>query len=124
MSKFKLVAFAEQKLPLLKSLQSFKEVEIDYIELDEPKEGVETTIENKTATGLELLERANNNEELTRIDERLNTVHTALKLLKKYHTADKSLKVMMAGNKTYTFDELSTMAAEYDWKGVAYALKD
>ena len=112
MSKFNLIAFASQKAPLLKSLQQFKEVEFDDIQIEEKED--ETT----------LLKKVNNNEELTRIDERLTTVDTAIQLLQKYHPVDKSLKAIMRGNDNYTFNELSEKARTYDWKTVAYNLKD
>ena len=106
MSKFNLIAFASQKAPLLKSLQQFKEVEFDDIQIEEK--------EDETI----LLKKVNNNEELTRIDERLTTVDTAIQLLQKYHPVDKSLKAIMRGNDNYTFNELSEKARTYDWNKI------
>ena len=51
MSKFNLIAFASQKAPLLKSLQQFKEVEFDDIQIEEK--------EDETI----LLKKVNNNED-------------------------------------------------------------
>ena len=113
MSKFNLVAFESQKSHLLKKLQNFREV--DFIDLELDKEVVENSDP--------ILKKIVNNEELTKIDESLNSVDNAVKLLRRYHIADKSLKAMMRGNKSYTFEKLAEKSQEYNWKEVSEELK-
>lgn len=119
MSKFNLIAFETQKSQILKNLQKFKEV--DFIDIQVENENNENA---KSDLKSEInLKKVVNNEELTKIDERLNSVENAIKLLQKYHTAEKGLKAMMKGNENYTFTELAEKAAFYDWKKISAELK-
>lgn len=110
MSKFNLIAFETQKSQILKSLQKFREV--DFIDLQVDEEQNES-----------FLKKVVNNEELTQIEERLNGVENAIKLLRKYHVSEKGIKTMMKGNDNYTFEQLAEKAKTYDWKTVYEKLK-
>ncbi len=114
MSKFNLIAFESQKSQLMKNLQKFKEVDFINIEIDRESE------EN----GSPFLKKTVNNEELTVIDEKINIVDNAVKLLRKYHITEKGLKTAMKGNDNYTFDSLSEKVQKYDWKNVCIILKE
>ena len=113
MSKFNLIAFESQKSKLLKNLQKFREVSFIDIALEEDVNTNEEKIVKKVV----------NNEDLTRIDERLNGVENAISLVRKYHVSKKGLKAMMAGNDNYTFEELSKKIETYDWKKTYLDLK-
>ncbi len=108
MSKFNLIAFESQKPQLMKSLQKFKEVDFINIKVDDEIYEDSTPFLKKTV----------NNRELTDIEEKLTSVDNAVRLLKKYHTSEKSLKAIMKGNENYTFDTLSKKVQRYDWKSV------
>ena len=104
MSKFNLIAFESQKSKLLKNLQKFREVSFIDIDLEE----------NMNTDEEKIVKKVVNNEDLTRIDERLNGVENAISLVRKYHVSKKGLKAMMAGNDNYTFEELSEKIETYD----------
>ena len=113
MSKFNLIAFESQKSKLLKNLQKFREVSFIDIDLEE----------NMNTDEEKIVKKVVNNEDLTRIDERLNGVENAISLVRKYHVFKKGLKAMMAGNDNYTFEELSEKIETYDWKKTYLDLK-
>ena len=113
MSKFNLIAFESQKSKLLKNLQKFREVSFIDIDLEE----------NMNTDEEKIVKKVVNNEDLTRIDERLNGVENAISLVRKYHVSKKGLKAMMAGNDNYTFEELSEKIETYDWKKTYLDLK-
>ena len=113
MSKFNLIAFESQKSKLLKNLQKFREVSFIDIDLEE----------NMNTDEEKIVKKVVNNEDLTRIDERLNGVENAISLVRKYHVSKKGLKAMMAGNDNYTFEELSKKIETYDWKKTYLDLK-
>ena len=75
MSKFNLIAFESQKSKLLKNLQKFREVSFIDIDLEE----------NMNTDEEKIVKKVVNNEDLTRIDERLNGVENAISLVRKYH---------------------------------------
>ena len=62
MSKFNLIAFESQKSKLLKNLQKFREVSFIDIDLEE----------NMNTDEEKIVKKVVNNEDLTRIDERLS----------------------------------------------------
>ena len=109
MSKFNLIAFDSQRAKILKGLQKFKEV--SFIDINEDDNEEET------------LNRVFDNEELTKIEERLYSVDYSIKLLKRYQVIKKDIKLMMKGNDNYTFEELAKKAAVYDWKEICQKLK-
>ncbi|RRD41079.1 V-type ATP synthase subunit I [Leptotrichia sp. OH3620_COT-345] len=109
MSKFNLIAFDSQRAKILKRLQKFKEVNF-----------VDFNVENKDET----LKKIINNEELTRIEERIYSVNYSISLLKKYQVIKKNIKAVMKGNDNYTFEELAKKAAMYDWKELSHKLKE
>ena len=77
MSKFNLIAFESQKSKLLKNLQKFREVSFIDIDLEE----------NMNTDEEKIVKKVVNNEDLTRIDERLNGVENAISLVRKYHVS-------------------------------------
>ena len=93
MTKFNLIAFESQRGKILKNLQKFKEVSFVNVEFDEPSENQEKTFIKKII----------NNEELARVEERINGVSNAISLVKRYHVSEKGLKAIMKGNDNYTF---------------------
>ncbi|MDO5089168.1 MAG: V-type ATP synthase subunit I [Leptotrichiaceae bacterium] len=109
MSKFNLIAFDSQRAKILKRLQKFKEVNF-----------IDFNAENNDET----LKKIINNEELTRIEERLHSVDYSISLLKKYQIMKKNIKAVMKGNDNYTFEELAKKAAVYDWKELCQKLKE
>ena len=115
MSKFDLVVFAEQRAKVLKKLQKFKEVNFIDIELhDENGEISQDVIEGVT--------KYVNNEDLTRVDERLHQLDSAISLIKKYDEKKTRLRDVIHGNENYTFDELSKKVLTYDWKKISSEL--
>ena len=80
MSKFNLIAFDSQRAKILKGLQKFKEV--SFIDINEDDNEEET------------LNRVFDNEELTKIEERLYSVDYSIKLLKRYQVIKKDIKLM------------------------------
>ena len=72
MSKFNLIAFESQKSKLLKNLQKFREVSFIDIDLEE----------NMNTDEEKIVKKVVNNEDLTRIDERLNGVENAISLVR------------------------------------------
>nr|MBP9629292.1 V-type ATP synthase subunit I [Leptotrichiaceae bacterium] len=65
-----------------------------------------------------------NNEELVRVEERINGVSNAISLVKKYHVSEKGLKAIMKGNDNYTFEELAKKIEAYNWKDTYFKLRD
>ena len=84
MSKFNLIAFESQKSKLLKNLQKFREVSFIDIDLEE----------NMNTDEEKIVKKVVNNEDLTRIDERLNGVENAISLVRKYHVFKKGWQEM------------------------------
>ena len=115
MSKFNLIAFDLQRAKILKGLQKFNEV--SFIDINAEDE-IENQNEEKS------LSRIINNEELTRIEERLYSVDYSIKLLKRYRVIKKNIKSVMKGNDNYTFEELTKKVAAYDWKEICQKLKE
>ena len=114
MTKFNLIAFESQRGKILKNLQKFKEVSFVNVEFDESSENQEKTFIKKII----------NNEELARVEERINGVSNAISLVKKYHVSEKGLKAIMKGNDNYTFEELAKKIEAYNWKDTYFKLRD
>ena len=114
MTKFNLIAFESQRGKILKNLQKFKEVSFVNVEFDEPSENQEKTFIKKII----------NNEELARVEERINGVSNAISLVKRYHVSEKGLKAIMKGNDNYTFEELAKKIEAYNWKDTYFKLRD
>lgn len=110
MSKFSLIAFETQKSQILKSLQKFREVHFIDLAINEEMEE-------------SALRKVVSSEELNQINERLNGVENAIRLLRKYHVSEKGIKAMMKGSDNYTFNQLSEKSKTYDWKSVCEELK-
>lgn len=114
MTKFNLIAFESQRGKILKNLQKFKEVSFVNVEFYESSENQEKTFIKKII----------NNEELARVEERINGVSNAISLVKKYHVSEKGLKAIMKGNDNYTFEELAKKIEAYNWKDTYFKLRD
>lgn len=114
MTKFNLIAFESQRSKILKNLQKFREVSFVDVKLDE-------TSENQGKT---FIKKIISNEELTRVEERINGVSNAISLVKKYHISEKGLKAIMKGNDNYTFEELAKKIETYNWKGTYFKLRE
>jgi V/A-type H+-transporting ATPase subunit I len=106
MSEFSLFAFDIEKEALLKTLQNFGYVHFNNLAEDFEDESM----------GLEPVKVPH---KLTEIEEKLSKVSSAVSILSKYEEKESSIKAMIEGNKTYTFEELEKNVLEIDYLALA-----
>jgi V/A-type H+-transporting ATPase subunit I len=106
MSEFSLFAFDVEKEALLKTLQNFGYVHFSNLTEEFGDESL----------GLEPVKVPH---KLTEIEEKLSKVSSAVSILSKYEQKESSIKAMMEGNKTYSFEELEKIVLDIDYIALA-----
>ncbi len=106
MSEFNLLTFDDQKEELLKNLQTFNYVHFTNQNLDETGE------KDPEAKSAKLP------EEVVSVNEDLEKVKNAMRLLHSYDERPGGLKGMMTGNPNIDFQELEVLAKSNGWREI------
>lgn len=110
MSKFQLFTFAKDQEKLLKKLQEF-----NYVHLLDPEAKEEAVLETEAEE-----EKSEKGKTTSRavlaINEEIEKVKTALKLLSNYDVRPGGLKKLREGPATIAFSELEDRVAKSDWE--------
>ncbi|WP_312649366.1 V-type ATP synthase subunit I [Proteiniclasticum sp.] len=111
MSSFSLFTFESDRERLLHELQRFS-----YVHFTDLKANSDLLDE-----GLNTLEVP---VEVSAIDEKIQSVKTALDLLKNYDDRETGIKAMIKGKSNFTFEELEKKVSEFDYDPVIMKLRE
>ncbi len=101
MSKFDLYSFDYDRAKLLENLQKFNYVHINEKKIEE---------ENDYVTNLD------NSEQIVDISEKLTKTNWAINLLSRYIPKQSSIEALKEGKKTFSLDELTQKALDFDFE--------
>ncbi|MFZ2258500.1 MAG: V-type ATP synthase subunit I [Clostridiaceae bacterium] len=113
MTKFSLFTFSRDQQALLEKLQTFNYVHLLKPVLDDPQGEKEETVKIEKIPA-----------EVIKLNEQVEKVNYAIKLLSNYDVRPGGLKGLQAGNPIIRFDELATKVNESNWEETYYKVKE